>query len=83
MILEYTLLQPSFLSIIAGRYLALPPGPWTSVGLNFPDRRDSPDPWRKKVCNHKYPVTKVQNVPIETVKSTNTNISFFFFFQSG
>ena len=69
MILEYTLLQPSFLSIIAGRYLALSPGPWTSVGLNFPDRRDSPDPWRKKVYDslHKYAVSKVQNVPLKTV----------------
>ena len=32
-----------------GRFLALQPGPWTAVGLNFPNKRRHPVPWRAKV----------------------------------
>ena len=36
-----------------GRFLALRPGPWTSVGLRFPNMRDRPnrDLWPKTAVN--------------------------------
>ena len=32
-----------------GRFLAIDPGPWTSVGLKFPNNRRQPSKWRTKV----------------------------------
>ena len=32
-----------------GRFLAIHPGPWTSVGLKFPNNRRQPSKWRTKV----------------------------------
>jgi len=34
-----------------GRFLAIDPGPWTSVGLKFPNNRRQPSKWRTKITS--------------------------------